>query len=431
MSTQQHTDEVTLLAMAIQGHDMPGPYSELRAPHFIGPADRGEVPLGAHAWVWAQAQDLRTGGSCTTRELMQAIANNATDAGPLGYWLGLQAPPEVDVGPMVARLQASHQRRQMLEHVAAVDKHLRGGTPMPDVVAMWDGLRERLAVGPQQTETDWMSWAEALAVGVNDIEERREKHQRGEVGQSSGIRELDEIIGPIEPDPILLMARPKMGKTFGAQKWIANTCIRGGRVAVFSMEMNAIQFTRRILAGPEAPSVGMRKGDLTNRQMAAVYEAEHNVSQWDLAFNGRPALRIQDLQAGVRESARRFGPPELIVVDHVHLMQYEGTNENLGMAKISAGIKEISIRHNCPVLCLAQLNRAAEKRADPRPIMSDLRGSGAWEQDASLIIGIHKEQPNPDKGTHGDVGEWGVVANRHGGTGVAFVPWNVKHGGWM
>jgi replicative DNA helicase len=208
-------------------------------------------------------------------------------------------------------------------------------------------------------------------------------------------------------DLIIIAARPSVGKTAFALNMAEHVAISQGMpVAVFSMEMGATQLAMRLVC-----SVGridqqrLRTGRLTEDDWPRLTSAIQKMQDANLFIDETPALNPLELRARARRLARQYGKLGLIMVDYLQLMSGTGSsgeNRATEVAEISRSLKALAKELNVPVIALSQLSREVEKRNDKKPIMSDLRESGAIEQDADVILFIHREDrydpDSPNKG---------------------------------
>ena len=217
-------------------------------------------------------------------------------------------------------------------------------------------------------------------------------------GVPTGFVDLDRMTSGLQPgDLIVLAARPSMGKTAFAINIAEHVALNEGLpVAVFSMEMGASQLAVRIVG-----SIGrinqshLRSGKLTDEEWPRLTEAIEKLRNVSLHIDETPGLNPSVLRANARRLARQCGKLGLIVVDYLQLMSgssSEGENRASELGEISRGLKMLAKELQCPVIALSQLNRSVETRTDKRPMMSDLRESGAIEQDADIIMFIYRDE---------------------------------------
>ncbi|WP_440221618.1 replicative DNA helicase [Dokdonella sp. MW10] len=245
---------------------------------------------------------------------------------------------------------------------------------------------------------------------------------RGQVtGIPTGFTDLDDLTTGLQPsDLVILAARPAMGKTSFALNIAENAAMRTKKaVAVFSMEMSASQLAFRLIS-----SLGMinqqhlRTGELAEEEWPRVTNAITLLSEAKIFIDDTPALSPGELRARSRRLKREHDLG-LIVIDYLQLMQVPGNKENRAteISEISRGLKALAKELNVPVIALSQLNRSLEQRTDKKPVMSDLRESGAIEQDADVIMFIYRDEYyNPDSPEKG-VAEIIIGKQRSGPTG--------------
>lgn len=207
-------------------------------------------------------------------------------------------------------------------------------------------------------------------------------------GLSTGFRDLDMVtMGLMKGNLIIVAARPGMGKTAFAIQVAKNVAMdKSKAVLVFSLEMNAKDLVTRMIAGEtEINSQSITRGTLDYEQMKQVEVADLNLA--NMIIDDTAALIISTLRSRAMKAKAKLGHLDLIVVDYLQLMKGEGNENREGeISAISRGLKQISKDFNCPVIALSQLSRETEKRTNKRPQLSDLRESGAIEQDADLVI---------------------------------------------
>ncbi|KAB2900399.1 MAG: replicative DNA helicase [Dokdonella sp.] len=252
-------------------------------------------------------------------------------------------------------------------------------------------------------------------------------HQRYEnrdsvTGLPTGFIDLDEMTAGLQPsDLIIVAARPSMGKTALAVNMAEYAALKTRKaVAVFSMEMSASQLAFRLISSlGRINQQSLRTGDLAEDEWPRVTSAITLLQDAKIFIDDTPALSPGELRARARRLKREHDLG-LIVIDYLQLMQVPGTKENRAteISEISRGLKSLAKELNIPVIALSQLNRSLEQRTDKRPVMADLRESGAIEQDADVIMFIYRDDYyNADGGEKG-VAEIIIGKQRNGPTGV-------------
>ena len=246
-------------------------------------------------------------------------------------------------------------------------------------------------------------------------------------GLSSGLRDLDmKINGLNKSDLILVAARPAMGKSAFALNLGVNVAKKYKKtVAIFNLEMSREQLALRLLASESFIDMSkLATGKLSEEEWGKLCMASAALSQTDIRIDDNPSVTVADINA----KCRRLDNLGLVVIDYLQLMQGSGygkNNENrvVVVSEISRSLKIMAKELNVPVVCLSQLSRAVESRTDKRPILSDLRESGAIEQDADSVMFLYRDDYyNPDT-EEKNVAECIVSKNRHGETGTVKLQW--------
>ncbi len=253
-------------------------------------------------------------------------------------------------------------------------------------------------------------------------------------GLSTGLNDLDRyILGLNKGELILIAARPGMGKTSIALNIAMNVAKKSGKtVAVFSLEMSREQLVSRLLAGEGlVPSQNLLTGQLNSDEWKRIAAAAQVLSATDMRIDDNPMLSVSDMNA----QCRRISNLGLVVIDYLQLMQsaggdsrkYAGENRQQVVSDISRMLKIMAKELNAPVICLSQLSRASEGRPNKRPMLSDLRESGAIEQDADVVIGLYREGYYNAECEEPNVSEAIVLKNRKGQTGTVKLAWLAEY----
>jgi len=237
---------------------------------------------------------------------------------------------------------------------------------------------------------------------VQLIDRVNELHENGAeevTGVRTGFFDMDRMTAGLQPgDLIVLAARPSMGKTAFALNIGEHVAVNEGLpVVVFSMEMGASQLALRMVGSlGRIDQSNLRTGRLRDDEWGRLSEAVEKLGKVSMYIDESPALSPSEVRARARRQARQCGQLGLIVVDYMQLMSGSGgaSEENRAtvLGEISRGLKGLAKELKCPVIALSQLNRSVETRTDKRPMMSDLRESGAIEQDADVIMFIYRDE---------------------------------------
>ena len=246
-------------------------------------------------------------------------------------------------------------------------------------------------------------------------------------GLSTGLRDLDfKINGLNKSDLLLIAARPAMGKTSFALNIGLNVAKKyRSTVAFFSLEMSREQLAMRLLSGESfVDSQKMATGKLSEEEWEKIFMAASALSQTDIRVDDNPSITVAEMNAKLR----RVDNLGLVIIDYLQLMNSSGygkgsENRVQAVGEISRSLKIMAKELNVPVICLSQLSRAVESRTDKRPIMSDLRESGAIEQDADAILFLYRDDYYNPASEEKNVAECIVSKNRHGETGTVKLQW--------
>lgn len=269
--------------------------------------------------------------------------------------------------------------------------------------------------------------ARALMVETFDELERRMADTREFTGVPSGFYDLDRLTGGFQPgDLIFIAARPSMGKTSLLQSLAIHAATVGGvEVGLFSVEMSRTALALRMLASEAGvDSLRVRDGKLSQGEWGKLSLALARLSDSRLHVDDSPDLTVFDVRAKARKLQAQHGLG-LILIDYLQLMRVSerGENRNLEVAGMSRGLKTLARDLNIPVIVLSQLSRDADRRADHRPNLSDLRDSGSLEQDADLVLFPYREEVYAPTPENRGVAEIIVGKQRNGPTGVVRLSW--------
>ena len=248
-------------------------------------------------------------------------------------------------------------------------------------------------------------------------------------GIPTGLADLDRmILGLNKSELILVAARPGMGKTSIALNMALHAAVNEGKtIAMFSLEMSREQLVSRLLSKAALiPSQNLMTGQLTPQQWRNITDAAQTLSATDIRIDDNPSLTVSEMNA----QCRRIPKLDLVIIDYLQLMQSAGSghswsNESRTQAvsDISRMMKIMAKELNVPVICLSQLSRANESRQDKRPMLSDLRESGAIEQDADVVIGLYRDGYYNKECENPNLAEAIILKNRKGSTGTVELTW--------
>jgi len=275
-----------------------------------------------------------------------------------------------------------------------IEEERDAGAAQQRILAEFEAIK-----GIQQDESLW----DMKRAGREFLQEMQRRNDAGGelIGLSTGWKHLDDRINGMRPGDLIVVAgRPSMGKSTFALNMVEHNAARDKVPSlIFSLEMSSPQLIEKMTASlGQINLTALRKGQLTEAEWAKFTAASKVIQSASLFIDDRGGLSVAQMRARAHEIRRRCGSLGLIMVDYLQLMTAKAENRTNEITKISGGLKSLAKEFKCPVIALSQLNRSLEQRADKRPMMSDLRESGAIEQDADIIIFPFREgyYDNPD-----------------------------------
>jgi replicative DNA helicase len=271
------------------------------------------------------------------------------------------------------------------------------GRPIDQILDEAEGRIFRIGEETERSHQGPLSMDELVVQLLDRVNELHEAGAQDVTGVRTGFYDLDRMTAGLQPgDLIVLAARPSMGKTAFALNIGEHVAINEGLpVVVFSMEMGASQLALRMVGSlGRIDQQHLRTGALRDDEWSRLSEAVEKLQKGSMFIDETPALTPNELRARARRLARHCGKLGLIIVDYLQLMSGSSSsdeNRATELGEVSRGLKALAKELGCPVIALSQLNRSVETRNDKRPMMSDLRESGAIEQDADVIMFIYRD----------------------------------------
>jgi replicative DNA helicase len=351
------------------------------------------------------------------RDLLDAVG------GPSAL-LALQAnAPGTGNAAHYARIVSDHALlRRLIGAAGTIAEHAYG---LPDDVRKAVDEAESLVfdIARHEGEGSTASMKDLLNETLDRIEEL---HDRGSAitGTPTGYYDLDDMTSGLQPGALVVVgARPAMGKTSFALGMATHAAMKAHKpVLVFSLEMSKVELSQRILCSEaKVDSKKVRNGKLTHNDWEAITGSIGRLAEAPIWIDDNPNINVMEIRSKARRLRSEVGELGMVVVDYIQLMTGRNSAENrqVEVAEISRGLKLLAREIDAPVIALAQLNRGLEQRADKRPMLSDLRESGALEQDADVVMFIYRHEiyePSPE---HAGLAEIIVAKHRSGPTGVA------------
>ena len=347
--------------------------------------------------------------------------------------LTLRVPTVDNVVTYAEIVTDKHQARKLM--LAAGEISERGYDDNLEVRDYLDDAEAKIFEVTQRRDKTGPEPLKGLVKKVFSSLDERFKSADGITGVPTGFADLDARTAGLQPtELIILAARPAMGKTSFAMSLAQNAATRqsdgsgGWPCLVFSLEMSSTQLAERMLCSEaRVDSSALRRGQLQRQDMTNLTYAAASLSKAPILIDDTPALSLRELRARARRfrsNKELFGDKQfgLILIDYLQLMrgspQAAKASREQEISEISRGLKALAKELHCPVLALSQLNRSLEQRTDKRPQLSDLRESGAIEQDADVILFIYRDVVYNKEAENPNVAEVIIGKNRHGATGT-------------
>lgn len=342
--------------------------------------------------------------------------------------LALRVPTPDNVVHYAEIVQEKHQARRLM--LAAGEILERGYEDNLEVRDYLDDAEAKVFEVTQKKGGSGPELLKGLIKKVFGSLDERFTASDGVTGVPTGFTDLDARTAGLQPtELIILAARPAMGKTSFALSLAQNAAVSGAwPCLVFSLEMSSTQLAERMLCSEaRVDSSALRRGQLQRQDMTNLTYAANTLSKAPILIDDTPALSLREVRARARRfrsNKELFGDKKtgLIVVDYLQLMrgspQAAKASREQEISEISRGLKSLAKELECPVIALSQLNRSLENRTDKRPQLSDLRESGAIEQDADVIMFIYRDVVYNKDTENPNVAEVIIGKNRHGATGT-------------
>ncbi|MES2204991.1 MAG: replicative DNA helicase [Pseudomonadota bacterium] len=318
------------------------------------------------------------------------------------------------------------RERSVLRQMISVSNEIAGDAFNPpsgqSIVELLDAAeRKMFAIAEQSARGAGPQNIKSLLTEAVDRIDHLYRSESALIGVSTGYHDLDEMTSGLQASDLIIIAgRPSMGKTAFAMNLVEHAAVHEKRaVLVFSMEMSGSSLAMRLMSSlGKIDQHKVRTGKLEEHDWENLTEALGKLSEAPIFIDDTPALSPAEVRSRARRVAREHNLG-LIVVDYLQLMQMPGYSDNrtLEISTISRSLKALAKELNVPVIALSQLNRGLEQRADKRPIMSDLRESGAIEQDADLIAFIYRDEVYHEDTRDKGIAEIIIAKQRNGPIG--------------
>lgn len=279
----------------------------------------------------------------------------------------------------------------------------------------------------QNRQQEGFTEIKELLSGTFDRIEELYENNKGITGLTTGFLDLDRKLGGLHgSDLVLVAARPAMGKSAFALNLAHNAAMKeDASVAIFSLEMSKEQLVLRLVAAESMIDLNkLQNGQLNEEEWTKLARSLAMLSKSNIYFDDSPGISVMEMRSKCRR-LKMEKDLDLVLIDYLQLMQGERRSENRQqeISSISRNLKIMAKELDCPVIALSQLSRAPDARADHRPILSDLRESGAIEQDADLVMFLYRDEYYNPESEKKNIAEVLVSKHRHGETGTVELVW--------
>ena len=357
-----------------------------------------------HRLIYAAIGGLINGSKpadvITVYEQLQSLGK-AEEVGGLTYLNALAQ--SVPSAANLRRYSEIVRERAILRKLVAASDEIAtnafnpAGRPVSSILDEAEGKIFKIGEEGSRSKQGFLSMDKLVVDLLDRVQELADMGAQDVTGVPTGFVDLDRMTAGLQPgDLIILAARPSMGKTAFALNIGEHVAVKEQLpVVIFSMEMGAAQLALRLVGSlGRVDQQHLRTGSLRDDEWGRLSDAVEQLRHVSVFIDETPALSPTEVRARARRQARQCGKLGLIIIDYLQLMSGNsgnGENRATEIGEISRGLKALAKELQCPVIALSQLNRSVEQRTDKRPMMSDLRESGAIEQDADIIMFIYRD----------------------------------------
>ncbi|OON95486.1 MAG: replicative DNA helicase [Epulopiscium sp. Nele67-Bin005] len=339
--------------------------------------------------------------------------------------LGANVPTSAHIRQYAKIVEDKANLRRLIQASQNITaKSFEANEPVPDIMGFAE--KEIFDVIQNRHTEDFAHINEIIVTSINKMEQAH-INKGGVTGVPTGFTDLDYKTAGMQPsDLILIAARPSMGKTAFALNIIQTAAMtHNKKVAVFSLEMSKDQLVNRMLcAHAMVDAQKVRTGNLETQDWDKIARAIPDLTAADIFIDDTPSISIMEMRAKCRRLKMEKGL-DLIMIDYLQLMSGSGRSDSRQqeISEISRSLKALAREVDAPVVALSQLSRACEARSDHRPMLSDLRESGAIEQDADVVMFLYRDEYYHADTEKKNIGEVIIAKQRNGPTGTIELVW--------
>lgn len=305
------------------------------------------------------------------------------------------------------------------------------GYASSDVKMLMDEAERRIFEISQKKSTQAFAIVKDVLQNTLDYMELLAGSESGYTGLPTGFHDIDKMTSGLQKsDLVLIAARPSMGKTALGINIAQSIAVKSDKsVALFSLEMSKEQLVQRMLSSQAHVEITkIRTGKLTEEEWIKVAGATVPLGKAKIYIDDTPGITVMEIKAKARRLKMESGL-DLVLIDYLQLMSSDSRSESRQqeISAISRGLKGLARELECPIIALSQLSRAPEQRSDHRPILSDLRDSGAIEQDADIVMFLYRDEYYHEDSDKKNIGEIIIAKQRNGPTGTVHLAWLGKY----
>lgn len=337
--------------------------------------------------------------------------------------LSLYVPSAANAAHYIRIVEERSVMRQLIDASSAIASDAFSGEKSLEQM-LDDAERAIFNISMKKTSDTMVHIRETLMACYNRVGELM-KLKGALTGVTTGFRDLDELTSGLQPSDLVIIAgRPSMGKTAFALNLAQNAAIKGKKtVCLFSLEMSREQLVQRMLCSDSGVNMqSVRTGTISDMDLVKIATSLDPLSKADIYIDDSPGCGVAEIRSKCRRLKSRTGL-DMIVIDYLQLMQTSGKHDNrvLEISETTRKLKIMARELNVPVILLSQLSRGPEQRSDHRPVMADLRESGAIEQDADVIMLLYR--PAVYDQSDDNTTEVIVAKHRNGPTATVKLAW--------
>ena len=337
--------------------------------------------------------------------------------------LSLYVPSAANAAHYIRIVEERSVMRQLIDASSAIASDAFSGEKSLEQM-LDDAERAIFNISMKKTSDTMVHIRETLMACYNRVGELM-KLNGALTGVTTGFRDLDELTSGLQPSDLVIIAgRPSMGKTAFALNLAQNAAIKGKKtVCLFSLEMSREQLVQRMLCSDSGVNMqSVRTGSISDMDLVKIATSLDPLSKADIYIDDSPGCGVAEIRSKCRRLKSRTGL-DMIVIDYLQLMQTSGKHDNrvLEISETTRKLKIMARELNVPVILLSQLSRGPEQRSDHRPVMADLRESGAIEQDADVIMLLYR--PAVYDQSDDNTTEVIVAKHRNGPTATVKLAW--------